>query len=118
MDQDSRLTKTFLDRISEASKRLREESPTSLLVIFFDAVDNAEMAASDFGDKCFASTLIREDVPEGCRIVFLCRPERTHLFNPPPGIPEAEIKSFSDEETFNHLPAVWVSEKQILTLYS
>lgn len=103
MDQDSRLTKTFLARISDASKRLREESPNSLLVIFFDAVDNAEMAASDFGDKCFASTLIREEVPEGCRIVFLCRPERTHLFNPPPGIPEAEIKSFSDEEAFNHL---------------
>ena len=102
-DQDDKLTQGFLSRLSQAIGKLRESNKNALLVILFDAVDNAEMAAREFGDRCFASYLLRETLPEGCRAVYLSRPERVHLFSPPDSIRQMEISSFSDAESLQHL---------------
>ncbi len=102
-DQDNKLTQAFLLRLSQAIEKLRESNKDALLVILFDAVDNAEMAAREFGDRCFASHLLRETLPEGCRVVYLSRPERVHLFNPPDSILQIEIKPFSNTESLQHL---------------
>tara|TARA_R110001606_G_scaffold315688_1_gene462478 strand:+ start:1852 stop:8193 length:6342 start_codon:yes stop_codon:yes gene_type:complete len=104
-EQDDRLTQGFLSRLSQAVGKLRKGKKNAQLVIFFDAVDNAEMAASEFGDRCFASYLLREQIPEGCRIVYFSRPERTYLFNPPAFIPQIEIKPFSSAESLQYLLA-------------
>jgi len=102
-DQDDRLTKEFLKRLSQAIEKLRESDRDALLVILFDAVDNAEMAAIEFGDRCFASYLLREILPEGCRIVYFARPERVDLFNPPAAIPQISIEPFNNNESLQHL---------------
>lgn len=102
-DQDDKLTLGFLLRLSQAINKLRESNKNALLVIFFDAVDNAEMAAKEFGHRCFASYLLRETLPEGCRVVYLSRPERVYLFNPPSSIPQVEIEPFSDKESLQYL---------------
>ena len=52
-DQDDKLTQAFLLRLSKAIEKLRESNKDALLVILFDAVDNAEMAAQELGDRCF-----------------------------------------------------------------
>jgi len=104
-DQDDKLTQAFLLRLSEAIEKLRESNKDALLVILFDAVDNAEMAAREFGDRCFASHLLRETLPVGCRVVYLTRPERAHLFNPPDSILQVEIEPFSDNESLRYLQA-------------
>ena len=102
-DQDDRLSQAFLSRLSQAIKKLRESNKDALLVILFDAVDNAEMAAKEFGDRCFASHLLLERLPEGCRVVYLSRPERIYLFNPPASIPQLEIDPFSNAESLQYL---------------
>jgi len=106
-DQDDRLTRAFLSRISEAVGKLRENNKDALLIILFDAVDNAEMAAAEFGDRCFASYLLRETLPEGCRVVYLSRPERVHLFKPPAAVPEITIEPFSNTESHQHLQTIY-----------
>ena len=102
-DQDDRLTQGFLTRLSQAVSKLRESNQEALLVILFDAVDNAEMAALEFSDRCFASHLLKETLPAGCRIVYLSRPERVHLFNPPDHVLQFEIEAFTDQESLLHL---------------
>lgn len=102
-DQDDRLTQGFLSRIAKAIEKLRESNKEALLVILFDAVDNAEMAAKDFGDRCFASYLLQETLPEGCRVIYLSRPERVYMFNPPDSIPRIGIEPFNDQESLQYL---------------
>lgn len=102
-DQDDKLTRGFLLRLSQSIEKLRESNKGALLVILFDAVDNAEMAAQEFGDRCFASHLLRETLPEGCRVVYLSRPERVHLFDPPVSIPQVEIEPFTIKESLQYL---------------
>ena len=50
-----------------------------------------------------SSHLLRETLPEGCRVVYLSRPERIHLFNPPASILQVEIEPFSDSESLQYL---------------
>ncbi|MBM5179100.1 hypothetical protein HYN78_17990 [Vibrio parahaemolyticus] len=99
-EPDDYWMRAFLTRLNEACTALRERCENALLVLIFDAVDNAEMAAKSSGDSCFASLLIREHVPDNCRIVFASRPERTHLFDPPPTVNMIELQCFTDRETF------------------
>lgn len=98
-EPDDQWIKTFQKRISEASSNLKKNDEESLLVLLFDAVDNAEIAAEEVGDSCFVSLLIKEEVPENCRFVFLSRPERVDLFDPPSTVRIVKLKSFSDIET-------------------
>ena len=62
---------------------LSSQDEEALLVLIFDAADNAEMAAEEQGGTCFANQLLKEIVPENCRLVFTCRPERLDLLDPP-----------------------------------
>jgi hypothetical protein len=98
-DHDNKLTQGFLSRLSKAVEKLRESNKNALLVLLFDAVDNAEMAAKEFGDRCFASHFLLETLPEGCRVVYLSRPERVHLFTPPDSVLQIDIEPFSDKES-------------------
>ncbi len=100
--------KAFLSRLKDASGKLKKKNNEAQLVILFDAVDNAEIAAEEASDTCFATLLIREDVPDNCRLVFTSRPERVHLFDPPSIINEVKLKPFTTNEAFinlrNHYP--------------
>ena len=102
-EPDDYWMRAFLTRLNEACTTLQERSENALLVLIFDAVDNAEMAAQSSGDSCFASLLIREYVPNNCRIVYSSRPERTHLFDPPSIVNIIELQCFSDRETYLNL---------------
>ncbi|MEO0628981.1 MAG: ATP-binding protein, partial [Bacteroidota bacterium] len=42
-------------------------------------------------------------VPVNCKIVLLCRPERTHLLNPSDSIRRITLLPFTEEETFENL---------------
>lgn len=95
--------KAFLERLNDASLKLQKLNDSALLVILFDAVDNAEMAAEELSDTSFAKLLIREKVPENCRIVYTSRPERMHLFDPPSSTNIIELKPFSDQEALQNL---------------
>lgn len=97
------LFRAFIERVKEACASLREIERTALLVLLIDAPDNAEMAAAENGDRCFAGALLRETLPGACRLVGLCRTERMHLLKPSTRVRQVELKPFSEAETTAHL---------------
>lgn len=100
---DRELTRMFLYRLEEASKKIRQAYPEASLTILVDAADNAEMAAKEFNQNCFAHELLRETMPEGCTLVYLCRPERIPLLQPQSSIRKLELMPFSQDESIAHL---------------
>jgi hypothetical protein len=102
-DLDDAILRAFLSRLNIAEKALRKANKDAILAIFIDAADNAEMAANEFSESCFAHQLLREKVPEGCRIVVLCRTERISLLKPLSTVRQIELKPFSQAETVVYL---------------
>ena len=102
-DLDDAFLRAFLSRLRVASVNLKKNNPNAILAILIDAADNAEMAAKEFSDTCFAHDLLGEDIPVGCRLVMFSRTERLELLNPPSGIGQFELKPFSEKETSAYL---------------
>ncbi len=100
---DDALLRAFLDRLNVAGKTVQLANPNAFLAIFIDAADNAEMAAQEFSESCFAHQLLREPLSSGCRIVALCRTERVELLKPLNSIQKIELSSFSETESQTHL---------------
>ncbi|MBK9099491.1 MAG: ATP-binding protein [bacterium] len=101
--KDDEILRSFLSRIETAVRSLRKRNEKAVLVILIDAADNAEMAAEINKDHCFARDLLKEQLPNGCRLVELCRTERINLLQPSHTILQLELKPFSDIETLTHL---------------
>jgi hypothetical protein len=101
--QPDALFRSFKERLQQALEKLREINPDSLLVLLIDAADNAEMAARENNDKCFVAPLLREGVPAGCRLIMLCRTERTNLLAPPSSVHLFPLDGFSVNESGAHL---------------
>jgi hypothetical protein len=102
-DLDDTFLRAFLTRLHMAATALRNVNKEAVLVILIDAADNAEMAAEEFSEHGFVHQLLRENVPEGCRIVALCRTERINLLQPLNMVQQYELKPFSEAETLVHL---------------
>lgn len=100
---EDEILRKFLTRLSMASKSLRKANENAILTILIDAADNAEMAAKEFGQPCFVHELLCEPLPDGCRLIALCRTERIHLLQPSSAISRLELGPFSEEETLIHL---------------
>ncbi len=100
---DSDIMKKFLWRIEAAVGTLKQSNSSAELFILIDAADNAEMAASDFAQPCFANELLRESIPDGCKLVFLCRTERIHLLKPSSKILQLKLDGFSKSESLQNL---------------
>ncbi|HAO08425.1 MAG TPA: ATP-binding protein [Chryseobacterium sp.] len=101
--QDSNIMTKFLWSIESAVKALKKTNNTAKLFILIDAADNAEMAAQENSDPCFAKELLREIIPEGCKLVLLCRTERIELLKPSSKISKLELKAFSKSESLLNL---------------
>tara|TARA_B110001469_G_C9648489_1_gene329467 strand:+ start:522 stop:6857 length:6336 start_codon:yes stop_codon:yes gene_type:complete len=96
--------RSLLERIEQAIKSLRDINSSAFLLIVIDAADNAELAARDFGEThCFANELLREVLPEGCKLVMTCRPEREQLLRAPSYVEILTLKSFNEEESLIHM---------------
>lgn len=107
---EKQITQQFLERLDAAISILREANEDAVLAIFIDAGDNAEMAAQQFSQSCFVNEMMREEMPDGCKLIVLCRTERIDLLQPSNPITKISLESFSYNETFNllkkHLPDV------------
>lgn len=101
LDED--IMRKFLLRIETSVKNLQKTNDTAQLFILIDAADNAEMAAKEFNQPCFAHELLREKIIDGCKLIFFCRTERISLLQPQSFIPELELEAFTIEETTENL---------------
>lgn len=97
------LMRSLFQRMKAAAAALSRAQPGAVLLILIDAADNAEMAATEFSESCFANGLLHEDIPEGCRIVALCRTERIQLLKPQSYVRQIELRVFSESESLRHL---------------
>ena len=92
--------RAFAHRLKQSITDVKAKNRRALLCIIIDAADNAEIAAKEFGSECsFARDLLREPLPNGVRLVILCRTERQALLDPPASVPRLELNPFSREET-------------------
>lgn len=87
------LQRTFR-RSLESAARIIAQTPGALLVLVIDAADNAVIAAQQFGDESFISTLWRIRLPDNCRLVMTCRSHRRRLLDAIPGVSEYELVGF------------------------
>lgn len=96
--------RAFLSRLQQAVSSLRGSDPGGKLVIYIDAADNAESAAIEFENSpSFAKDLLKEEIPEGVVLVFLCRSHRVKLLGPPHHVKQIALNNFSLNETAAHL---------------
>lgn len=100
---DSNIMKKFLLRLEDSVKALKQTSDSATLFILIDAADNAEMAANQFGHPCFANELLREDIPDGCKLVMLCRTERIPYLKPNSKIVQLKLDEFTEAESLLNL---------------
>jgi hypothetical protein len=100
----SAYVRTFLYRLRQSVASLRGVHPDAMLCIAVDAADNAQLAAEEIGEpRSFARDLLREEMPDGVRLVELCRTERRRHLDPPPNTLCLELRPFSRAETAAHL---------------
>ncbi|MEN2398365.1 hypothetical protein GKZ90_0001135 [Flavobacterium sp. MC2016-06] len=101
LDED--IMRKFLSSLETSLNSLRKTVNSAQLYILIDAADNAEMAAKEYTQECFAHELLREKMPEGCKLILLCRTERIYLLQPQSFITQLELEPFSKEETIENL---------------
>ena len=92
--------RAFAHRLKQSITAVRVKNGQALLCVIVDAADNAEIAAKEFGsERSFARDLLRESLPDGVRLVVLCRTERQDLLDPPASVLRLELNPFSRDET-------------------
>ena len=107
--EPSAYMRAFLYRLKQAVTSLRSKSPQALLCIVIDAADNAQMAAEEIGEtRSFIRDLIREQIPDGIRLIALCRTHRQNYLDPPPGTLRLELYPFSRNETSAYLRQIFI----------
>ena len=92
--------RAFAHRVRQSITSIRTQNGQALLCLTIDAADSAESAAKEFGDeRSFVRDLLRESLPDGVRLVVLCRTESRDRLDPPATILQLQLKSFSWNET-------------------
>lgn len=101
LDED--FMRRFLVLLKASVESLKKTVSSAQLFILIDAADNAEMAAEEFNQSCFAHELLREKIPDGCKLILLCRTERIDLLQSPSYVLSFELNSFTQPETTENL---------------
>lgn len=92
--------KVFHRRVVAAFKVLADRDPAALLVLVFDAVDNARKAAKHWTDVCFLDALqAASGWPGNVRVVVTCRTARLDEVGPAWRYDDFLIKHFDEAET-------------------
>ncbi len=111
--EPSAYVKAFVHRLRQSIASLRSKNPQALLCIIIDAADNAQMAAEEIGEaRSFVRDLIRVQLPDGVRLVALCRTHRQEYLDPPPNALRFELKPFSRNETAAYLRQIFVDASE------
>ncbi|MFZ5644665.1 MAG: AVAST type 3 anti-phage nuclease/ATPase Avs3a [Bacillota bacterium] len=106
--EPSAYVRAFIYRLRQSIASLKSKNPQALLCIIIDAADNAQMAAEEIGEaRAFVRDLIREQLPEGVRLVALCRTHRQEYLDPPPETLPLELYPFNRAETATYLRQVF-----------
>lgn len=106
------IMRSFLERIEEACANIKEIDASAQIYVVVDAADNAEQAAKEYNDICFAHELIRETFPSNFKLIMLCRTERVDLVDPENLVKHIKLDSFSFDESKCLLQSFFPGVKQ------
>ncbi|GAA4910476.1 hypothetical protein GCM10023313_12030 [Mucilaginibacter defluvii] len=101
--QEAEITRAFIKRLETSAVAIKSAYPDGSLLLLIDAADNAEMAAKEMNDSCFAAELLKERMPVGVRIAFLCRTERISYLRPESYVVQLPLQPFTLTETHRNL---------------
>lgn len=97
----------FRNRVSIASAILAERNPEALLVLGFDAVDNARTGANHWHEPCFLDALAQASGwPDNVRVLVSCRTARRDGVGPNALFEDFEVQPFDIPDT-SALIALW-----------
>jgi hypothetical protein len=97
----------FRRRVAAAAELIAERGPDALLVLCFDAVDNARTGATRWVEPCFIDELASASGwPTNVRILMTCRTARRLEVGPTAIYDEFEVPAFDEAET-RDLVASW-----------
>ncbi len=101
------LTAAFRRRIEAASRIVAARDPGALVVIVFDAVDNARIAATYWKEHCFLDELFGvAEWPRNVRVIVTCRTGRRPDVGGDDVVADFELKAFDQTETQRYLGLV------------
>ena len=96
----STMAAAFRRRLDAASKVIAHRSSEALLVLCFDAVDNARIAASHWKEPCFLDELLGlSGLPANIRLVVTCRTARREKIGPAHLFDDFILPAFDIAET-------------------
>ena len=103
--QDSQsLLRTFLRRLEQSVGTIVKTTPGRNLLLFLDAIDNAELIARKRGEKSFPTLLLETFKHNPPKNVKLVASSRSHRIPVDPVLYENfELSPFSDEETKTYI---------------
>ncbi len=100
------LLRTFRRRLDQCVSVLNRMSPGRMLVLFIDAIDNAELFAGERSEDAFPTRLmecLHHESIVGVKLIVSCRSERKPITHA--RYKELELQPFSDTETKSFLGA-------------
>jgi hypothetical protein len=97
---------TFVRRLEAAAALLAAKHPEGLIVVVFDAVDNARIAANRWREPCFLDELVAlSSWPQSVRLLVTSRTGRLPSLGVSERYQDLEIKGFDDAETRDFIGA-------------
>lgn len=94
------LTVAFRNRVDAAAQVLKRRAPDGLLVITFDAADNARIAAERWREPCFLDELTAiGEWPANVRILITCRTGGLESIGPQVRFRDLSLGAFTEDET-------------------
>lgn len=100
---ESDIVRKFYRCLDMSITALKLANPNAKIYLLVDAADNAEMAAREFNENCFAHELLAEVLPTDCKLIMLCRTERIQSLQPRSNVIQLALEPFSEEETLQNL---------------
>ena len=101
------LLRTFLRRLEQSASTIAKATPGRNLLLFLDAIDNAELIARKRGEKSFPTLLLetfkhdKHDPPKNVKLIASSRSHRIPV--DPVLYKNFELSAFSDEETKTYI---------------
>ncbi len=94
----------FRNRLEQAVAVVRSRALDAILLIVIDAADNLGIAADEVQERSFVPDLLKDEPPEGCRVVAVARTHRVvQYLRPPDSVPSITLDPFNLSESTLHL---------------
>lgn len=107
------------ERLTQAVHYVRELNSSAIIALVVDAADNSVIAAKEFGTDCFLNDLLRNQFPDGVRLIITTRTERIQTIPWNSEVSDVQLPAFDLSESSLHLRAAFsdATEEQCIEFH-